>query len=582
MLASRIDGIHRVRAVRLGFRPSEATVNLTAGDTAEITVTRPTSPVQLPVIAVKDRRQCVDGRFIAGDALELWVQARVTLEEARAVQVRPRYHVRIRDYVVERDAVTLQSRHRRESERSGLATQPYVSPSPESLATHGYVRDSGSTRWYYGPDVATLLSSTFVESHCFHAVADANRQDIVGLAFEPRARATRTDVKGTLWMDRGSGALIRVEYTYDPLDAELQRAQVGGVLQFRSAPSGGWVVAEWRIRAPVMSSNTRGRLDVTSGRVRATGQAGVVSHFVDEGGEVLELRPARTTDGAPLGASDLPPSRIPVESRTCEPDAVASIGGTIVDPVARVSTVRATWREWRYTEQGLTWQQNQVLAPVDARGSFVLCGLPLARPVRVDGANGTPSVRVVTVPGLTTVALGAGRASPQGDTPSTSLSGVVEAAGEYPQEPVPINDSSIVEGQWRSGFEERRTRGGGSFRVRSELGRTRWPSTSRLLAAIPDLDERQVGPPYNDYLVVSAMGRARADETCPVTFFINGTRMSGGRAQLFVNTTLKPGDIEAIEAYPDPTFVPAAFANPPSRCGVVALWTQPTIGNRSQ
>ena len=55
-----------------------------------------------------------------------------------------------------------------------------------------------------------LLSDTFQESHCFHAVAGKNGQ--VGLGFVPAAAPVRVDVWGTLWLDRETSELRSIGF----------------------------------------------------------------------------------------------------------------------------------------------------------------------------------------------------------------------------------------------------------------------------------------------------------------------------------------------------------------------------------
>jgi hypothetical protein len=73
-------------------------------------------------------------------------------------------------------------------------------------------RDGSSV--YFAPDLETLLSPVFLEDHCFRLTTgkDAN---LVGIAFEPTPNRKRLpEIRGTMWLDRATSGLQRLEFRY--------------------------------------------------------------------------------------------------------------------------------------------------------------------------------------------------------------------------------------------------------------------------------------------------------------------------------------------------------------------------------
>jgi hypothetical protein len=112
---------------------------------------------------------------------------------------------------------------------------------------------------------------------------------MVGLAFEPVGGGDVPDVEGVLWMDAATAELRTLEYKYVRY-APAEGAGVGGKLEFRRLPNGGWIIPRWRILMPVV-----GQAPVAA--VPATGIPSVQSQrtaqrqsLAEEVGEVVEVR----------------------------------------------------------------------------------------------------------------------------------------------------------------------------------------------------------------------------------------------------------------------------------------------------
>jgi hypothetical protein len=153
---------------------------------------------------------------------------------------------------------------------------PFGVSSAEDLQEHGFVRDSAGGRLaFYGPDATVLLSDTFQESHCFHAVRGAD--GLVGLAFEPAQAPLKADISGTLWLDAATSELRTIEFEYAGL-RERRELGIGpdasGLVVYDQIETGGWIIRSWRIRVPIDSADYGGRRYKVyverSGRVTST------------------------------------------------------------------------------------------------------------------------------------------------------------------------------------------------------------------------------------------------------------------------------------------------------------------------
>ena len=136
---------------------------------------------------------------------------------------------------------------------SDFVTQPWRSLSADSLHRGGFVvtdRDGSVT--YYAPGIDVLLSSTFVEDHCIHLIT-AKDMPSVGIGFEPNAnRKDFPEIRGTLWLDRATSELRRLEFKYANIPAQ-QEGIAAGEMDFIRMKNGAWAVSRWSIKMPVIA-----------------------------------------------------------------------------------------------------------------------------------------------------------------------------------------------------------------------------------------------------------------------------------------------------------------------------------------
>jgi Carboxypeptidase regulatory-like domain len=284
-------GRYRFIVLRIGMaRWASPPFSLASTDTITAPLDAPETPVSLSAIVVHAERRCRTRPDEGTAAATLWEEASKALEATQWTIAHPVYRFRSRRYVRTFGPTgdgPLTDERRVVSE---FASWPFVSLAPESLAARGYAQpDSQHIMTYYGLDLPVLLSTTFLERHCFRVERGRGHaaDSLVGLAFEPTGRRDQVDVAGVLWLDRGSAALEEVEFHYTHLGPWAGHGAVGRVV-FQRLPNGAWVIRRWSIRMPLPRIGRRsvfidGRL--TTGPLDTLGLAG----YREEGGWVAAV-----------------------------------------------------------------------------------------------------------------------------------------------------------------------------------------------------------------------------------------------------------------------------------------------------
>ncbi len=253
LLRAPAAGIYRLQSKRIGFRAFRSpSLPLLAGQTVDYRLVVESIPLPLPAVIVKGRPLCgsrgAEGTLVA----RLWAEAREALG-AVAWTTRQPYRYELDLYRRGLDPYDRSIRSERAWSASGYYRTPFRSASPDELAQHGYVAEQDRTRTFYGPDVDVLRSDAFIQTHCFSVVAGRHADSaLVGLTFKPVPGHDTPDVRGTIWLDRKSAELARVDFEYVHLPDNLPEGPGRGRVTFLHLPSGAWVVREWWIRIPIM------------------------------------------------------------------------------------------------------------------------------------------------------------------------------------------------------------------------------------------------------------------------------------------------------------------------------------------
>ncbi len=207
--------------------------------------------VSLGGIVVRGGARCEVRPQEGRDAAIVWAEARKALRGAEAAMAGRAYRFGARTYARRLDPhsrAVLADTSRALQRTSGPL---WVSAPVERLAEKGFMELEGDTAVFYAPDAAALLSDAFVDHHCVRL--QAGEEGMIGLAFEPVPGRRVPDIRGTMWLDRATAELRRMEYQYTGLRGRRPSDEAGGTLEFRRLPDGGWIVNRWRIRVPLLA-----------------------------------------------------------------------------------------------------------------------------------------------------------------------------------------------------------------------------------------------------------------------------------------------------------------------------------------
>jgi hypothetical protein len=255
-LRAPAPGSYWLRLLRIGYVAWNSPAVDVGSDTRDVELRVASQRVVLPDVVVVGRPLCGSSRLGDTATMALWEEARKAFSLARETVLRHRLRFQsvVRVYDLDKDELLI--RERASSEPSGITSWPVRSPALESLAAHGFVTEledlvSGPT--WFGPDPEVLLSEFFLESHCFRTVPSdpGTPAGWVGLGFEPAPVPHKPDIRGTMWMDRESAELRRLDFSYETLPSWAGHATAGGRLEFASLPGGLWIVQRWTLRVPV-------------------------------------------------------------------------------------------------------------------------------------------------------------------------------------------------------------------------------------------------------------------------------------------------------------------------------------------
>ena len=278
VLAAPAAGPYRIKAERIGFAATLSdTLQLEEGASRSLRLTADPAPVQLPALEVESDRVCgLDGGQ-GTDLIAVWTEVGKALELQMETLESGQFSFRGEQWGYAIDGVGRPLNPSRASEQTRdvlfSSSSGFYAVDPELLDEVGYRLELPSgNRQFYGPDARTLLSDPFQASHCYRVKRHGQR---IGLSFEPRDLAgERVDIRGTLWLDAGTGELQTLEYDYVSDQVHPSRLD-GGYLEFERLPEGAWIVREWWIREPMS------RLEMRKRRVRGSGTV-----LWEEGGRV--------------------------------------------------------------------------------------------------------------------------------------------------------------------------------------------------------------------------------------------------------------------------------------------------------
>lgn len=239
----------RLRAMRIGLRPVMSTPLVLTGDTT-VMLAMASVPVELPAVTARERTQCnlhPDSAMALG---ALWEDAKTALLAAAITRDRGGYHFHLVDHVRTYESGSGDLRSVQTVETQLYDSRTWASLPPEQLRRDGYVIRQNDTTVFVAPDIETLLSEYFIDTHCFRLAENPGPDSLLAIEFSPAKHVAHAEVQGRLWIDRRSHDLRGVDFRYVNLPAADSSA--GGSVEFAHLPTGAWIMSDWTIRAPML------------------------------------------------------------------------------------------------------------------------------------------------------------------------------------------------------------------------------------------------------------------------------------------------------------------------------------------
>jgi hypothetical protein len=535
-------GTYRLRADRIGH-PGIRSEPVVVADSAALELAMPAERVNLPELVVRGATTCqrrADGVATAG----LWEEIRKALASGQLTSASQQVELNVRRF---RRYRTLSGTLRADSTIGEHRTResPFVSPSPAALRANGYIDQIRGVYRFHGPDAITLQSAEFLESHCFQLVSPRkDAPQLVGLGFRPAEEVDRPDIRGTLWIDRGSAELRQLEFEFVNAPEAVRARGIGGRVEFERLASGAWIIRDWYIRSPQRVAIARR----AARRYEASFRDSIVG-FVDEGGiarPVGDLTIALGDHSA--GVRDL---------TTVAGDFRGRVVSTEETPIAGALVAVA--------------ESDSVLT-TDAEGRFEVLQLPTGRlHVRIRAIGFRPFGAVLT--------LTSGRR-----LLDTTL--VLQRAAQVLDSVVVAGKTDRFEAGKMIDVERRRAMGFGKFLMKAQLHD---PLQGGLDTQLRRVGRMRVAPLCfgRGYGAASAFHGAPPVPVncgpvklldCFMAVYVDGALHwspdMGDLVQPPDLTKFNPLDLEAVEVYRGLAELPIEYTGSAAGCGVVLLWTR--------
>jgi hypothetical protein len=278
LLTAPAAGVYRLRSERIGQKTVLTdTIRLELNTTMSVTIRSPSQAILLAGLSAQGSKRCSVRAEAAAGAAQLWEEVRKALDITRWTSENTTVLFRSSVYMRILEPQSLRVLSQEVHGHAGSGQRTFTTQDPAELARYGYVRlGDDRSLYFYGLDAQLLLSDVFLDEHCFEVV-DGRGADtgLVGLHFRPLRDGFQPDVEGTLWVDRASAELRRIDYKYVRANRLVPTSEATGQTRFRRLPSGFWVVDSWYIRAPQLTRS---------------GSRYTVQSFREHGGVVLSIR----------------------------------------------------------------------------------------------------------------------------------------------------------------------------------------------------------------------------------------------------------------------------------------------------
>lgn len=243
----------RVRVDRIGYATTFSDfVHVASGDTVMLSLASTAEAISLEGVEASADRRCelrpAEGLAVA----KVWEEARKALAATAWTEERGMYRyetLRVRRQMDEA-GWDVESEDRIYGE--GYSSAPYVARSADSLVTHGFAEITAAEARFWGPDAEVLLSESFLSSYCFRLVPGEGLADegATGIAFEPAEGRDIPGISGTMWVNRRTAQLQRVDFRFINLNVPpwLLAVEPGGSVEFLELANGSWIIPSWHLR----------------------------------------------------------------------------------------------------------------------------------------------------------------------------------------------------------------------------------------------------------------------------------------------------------------------------------------------
>jgi len=325
LVHANTPGTHRMSVERMGFADWTSDPFRPGRLREPLRIEVPFEPISLEGLDISGGRRC-EARPEAGAATaRVWEEARKALAAEAYTRETGNYRYTLRHYKRELDRGGRKTLAETITTAKHLRAAFFSSPIDE-LATRGFVQATDSSQKYYAPDAETLLSDTFLDTHCFGVrQGDAGR---IGLTFRPVPGRRVSEIEGVLWLNATTSQLERLEFRYRNLFRGREVGDPGGEVSFTQLPNGAWIVREWSIRMPNLEQVIRGRLR----RVGYTEEAGVTWAITSARGRPILHAESASIFGVVTnaGGTGSPPEPVVVQVRGTHEQAITAKDGSFL------------------------------------------------------------------------------------------------------------------------------------------------------------------------------------------------------------------------------------------------------------
>lgn len=385
-------GTWRVSAMRIGYVPTSLG-RFTLANGERRSMPRPVvvsgTPVGFTLTQLEIHEDEICGRSEDDSQLlvaTLLSQARAALAGVALAQVTGRT-AEWQRFAVFTDRLGTPVSPLRLSRYSSATHRPFGSASTDSLMHKGYLWDIDGGSQFHAPDAHVLLSEPFVSSHCYRVSAPhQERPEWIGVTFAPAQRRRGiVEVHGTLWLDRESAELRRLDFGYVGLPGGIEATNPRGIVEFLRLPTHDWVVSRWELRLPrseVVVSRTGEVTTPSATQINLLKISGGELMTVHRGERVVFRNPTQPTARFPRLSARV--GTAPICKDAPQPKATESgvLFGSVLDSLGNPvrATVRIMWTNIGRSRSVNFTEERFVSA---SEGTFLACGLTLGARLRV-------------------------------------------------------------------------------------------------------------------------------------------------------------------------------------------------------